>query len=75
MSKLRLMKAGHGDLCLAEWEALQRDTVARAADIFTEHRQQGYLAFRLEGPGQQTAIDRFDVEAAEILLVPPVRGG
>jgi hypothetical protein len=75
MSKLRLMKAGHGDLCLAEWEARERDTVNRAADLFTEHRRQGFLAFRLEGPGQQTAIDAFDAEAAEILLVPPIRGG
>lgn len=75
MSRLRLMKAGHGDQCLAEWEARERETVDRAAEMFLEHRRQGCLAFRLDGPGHQTAIDTFDAEAPEILLVPAVRGG
>lgn len=75
MSKLRLMKAGYGDQCLAEWELRERSEVDRASELFSEHRCAGCLAFRLDGPGQQTPIDTFDAAAPEILLVPPVRGG
>src|SRR5687767_2474021 len=31
MAKLRLLKTGHGDLCLAEWDSKRPETVAEAA--------------------------------------------
>jgi len=75
MSKLRLMKAGHGDLCLAEWETLKNEGIEEARRLFREHRDKGCLAFRLDAPGQQTPIESFDEAAPEILLVPAIRGG
>lgn len=75
MARLRLMKAGHGDLCVAEWDADTREMVDDAEATFRKHREKGCLAFRVDGPGETTAIDTFDETAPEILLVPPVQGG
>ena len=75
MAKLRLLKTGHGDLCLAEWDQKRPETVAEAAAAFTEHFTPGRLAFRLDGPGQTRPIHAFDVTAPEILLVPAIQGG
>ena len=75
MAKLRLLKTGHGDLCLAEWDTTQPATVAQAEAAFAEHFTAGRLAFRLDGPGQTRAIRAFDATAAEILLVPAIQGG
>ena len=68
MGKLRLLKTGHGDLCLAEWDAQRPDTVAHAEAAFAEHFTAGRLAFRLDGPGRTTSIRQFDRTAPEILL-------
>jgi hypothetical protein len=75
MGKLRLLKTGHGDLCLAEWDAKQPETVTQAEAAFAEHFTAGRLAFRLDGPGRTRAIRAFDATAAEILLVPAIQGG
>jgi hypothetical protein len=75
MAKLRLLKTGHGDLCLAEWDKSQPETVARAASAFAEQFTPGRLAFRLDGPGRSVPIKAFDPNAAEILLVPAIQGG
>ena len=75
MAKLRLLKTGHGDLCLAEWDAKRPETVAEAASAFAEHFTAGRLAFRLDGPGQTRPIREFDATAPEILLVPAIQGG
>ncbi len=75
MAKLRLLKTGHGDLCLAEWDAAQPATVDAAAAAFAEHFQPGRLAFRLDGPGRSRPIRAFDATAPEILLVPAIQGG
>lgn len=75
MAKLRLLKTGHGDLCLAEWDAKRPETVDYAREMFTEHFTAGRLAFRLDGPGLTKAIREFDETASEILLVPAIQGG
>ncbi|MEO6807534.1 MAG: hypothetical protein ABI353_00275 [Isosphaeraceae bacterium] len=75
MSKLRLLKTGHGDLCLAEWDPKRAETVSRAALAFTENLTPGRMAFRLDGPGRTTPIRQFDAEAPEIILVPAIQGG
>ena len=75
MSKLRLLKTGHGDLCLAEWDTQRPETIARAASAFAEHFTPGRLAFRLDGPGRTTPLRTFDATAPEILLVPAIQGG
>ena len=75
MAKLRLLKTGHGDLTLAEWDKDLPETVASAHAVFTEHYTTGRLAFRLDGPGQSRAIRQFDATAAEILIVPAIQGG
>jgi hypothetical protein len=75
MAKLRLLKTGHGDLCLAEWDAKRPETIEGAASAFAEHFTAGRLAFRLDGPGQTTPIRAFDPTAAEILIVPAIQGG
>ncbi len=75
MARLRLLKTGHGDLTLAEWEKSRPETVATAEAIFAEHFKPGRLAFRLDGPGQTRAIREFDASAAEILIVPAIQGG
>ena len=55
MAKLRLLKTGHGDLTLAEWDKDRPETVATAETLFSEHFTPGRLAFRLDGPGQTRA--------------------
>jgi len=75
MAKLRLLKTGHGDLCLAEWDAKRPETLAAAETAFLENLTPGRLAFRLDGPGQTRPIREFDATAPEILLVPAIQGG
>ncbi len=75
MAKLRLLKTGHGDLTLAEWDKHSPETVESAAAMFTEHVTPGRMAFRLDGPGQTRLIRQFDATAPEILIVPAVQGG
>lgn len=72
--KLRLMKGGHGDLCLAEWTEDQA-TVDYAREQFRTHVRSGCMAFRMDGPGEQTLVREFDPSAREILIVPAIRGG
>lgn len=75
MAKLRLLKTGHGDLCLAEWDLKQPETIKLAEEAFTEHFTAGRMAFRLDGPGLTRPIRTFDATAPEILLVPAIQGG
>ncbi len=75
MAKLRLLKTGHGDLCLAEWDVLRPETIKDAEAAFTENLTAGRMAFRLDGPGQTKPIKTFDAAAPEILLVPAIQGG
>lgn len=75
MAKLRLLKTGHGDLCLAEWDEKLPATVAEAEAAFAANYTSGRLAFRLDGPGQTRPIRAFDASAPEILLVPAIQGG
>ncbi len=75
MAKLRLLKTGHGDLCLAEWDPASPETVETAEQAFAENFTAGRLAFRLDGPGQTHPIRAFDRTAPEILIVPAIQGG
>ncbi len=75
MAKLRLLKTGHGDLCLAEWDVKRPETITEAETAFQANYTPGRLAFRLDGPGQTRPIKAFDAEAPEILLVPAIQGG
>lgn len=75
MSKLRLLKTGHGDLCLAEWDQQSPETIIHAEAAFAEHFTAGRMAFRLDGPGQTKPIRAFDASAPEILLIPAIQGG
>jgi hypothetical protein len=75
MAKLRLLKTGHGDLCLAEWDPHRPDTVRVAEAAFAENCSPGRMAFRLDGPGRTTPLKTFDATAPEILIVPAIQGG
>lgn len=75
MQKLRILKTGHGDLCLAQWETADTESVATARTLFEENFTSGRLAFRLDGPGRTTMIRSFDETAPEILIVPAIQGG
>jgi hypothetical protein len=75
MAKLRLLKTGHGDLTLAEWDKDRPDSVAVAESAFAEHFTAGRLAFRLDGPGRTKPIREFEKSAPEILIVPAIQGG
>jgi hypothetical protein len=75
MAKLRLLKTGHGDLTLAEWDRTLPDSVVTAQSLFDEHLTPGRMAFRLDGPGQTRPIRAFDATAPEILIVPAIQGG
>src|ERR1700744_1907445 len=74
-AKLHLLRTGHGDLCLAEWDPARPETIDPAASAFAEHFTPGRLAFRLDGPGKSSPIRAFDATAPEILLVPAIQGG
>jgi hypothetical protein len=73
--KLRILKTGHGDLCLAEWELADDVSITHARTLFEENFTSGRLAFRLDGPGRSTMIQTFDASAPEILIVPAIQGG
>jgi hypothetical protein len=75
MAKLRLLKTGHGDLTLAEWDQDRPETIGVAESAFAENFTAGRLAFRLDGPGRTTPIHQFDRTATEILIVPAIQGG
>lgn len=75
MAKLRLLKTGHGDLVLAEWDIHHPETITGAESAFAEHFTAGRLAFRIDGPGRSTPIRRFEKSAPEILIVPAIQGG
>jgi hypothetical protein len=75
MAKLRLLKTGHGDLTLAEWDKDRPETVVAAELAFSEHFTAGRLAFRLDGPGRTSPIRQFEKSATEILIVPAIQGG
>jgi hypothetical protein len=75
MAKLRLLKTGHGDLTLAEWDKDRPETVAVAESAFAEHFTAGRLAFRVDGPGRTKVIREFEKSAPEILIVPAIQGG
>ena len=60
MAKLRLLKTGHGDLTLAEWDKDRPETITAAEAAFDEHFTAGRLAFRLDGPGKSTPIRQFE---------------
>lgn len=77
MSKLRLMKAGHGDLCLAEWDAADTATIDSARIAFSENLTAGRMAFRMDSlrPGYSEPLKEFDPWAEEILIVPAIQGG
>ena len=57
MAKLRLLKTGHGDLTLAEWDKDRPETVTAAETAFAENFTGGRLAFRLDelAPGSLAA--------------------
>lgn len=73
--KLRILKTGHGDLCLAQWEVTDVESVQTARSLFEENFTSGRLAFRMDGPGRTTLIRAFDETAPEILIVPAIQGG
>lgn len=73
--KLRILKSGHGDLCLAEWELTDVPSVSNARTLFQENFTSGRLAFRVDGPGRTSVIREFDETAPEILIVPAIQGG
>lgn len=73
--KLRILKTGHGDLCLAEWELTDVPSVSNARSLFEENFTNGRLAFRVDGPGRTSLIQAFDETAPEILIVPAIQGG
>lgn len=73
--KLRILKSGHGDLCLAEWELTDVPSVSNARTLFQENFTSGRLAFRVDGPGRTSVIQEFDETAPEILIVPAIQGG
>ena len=73
--KLRILKTGHGDLCLAQWELTDVESTSNARTLFEENFTAGRLAFRLDGPGRTTMIRTFDESAPAILIVPTIQGG
>ncbi len=76
MAKLRLLKTGHGDLTLAEWDKDRPETIATAETAFAEHLH-GRAVWRFGSTGRagRPRSAQFDRTAAEILIVPAIQGG
>jgi hypothetical protein len=68
-----------GDVRLT-WEPGNTEDIATARQAFNDLRGKGYLAYKVT-PGrrgqepQREQIRRFDPEAEQIVLTPPLRGG
>ena len=81
MGMLRVISSrGDDRLTWNEKDALSGDAEARTAireaeRIFARERARGATAFRVD-PGQPvTRLEQFDVEAAQIIMIPRVIGG
>ena len=75
MAKLRLLKTGHGDLTLAEWDKDRPETIATAETAFAENFTAGSAGVPAGWTGRTTSIRQFDRTAPEILIVPAIQGG
>jgi hypothetical protein len=47
----------------------------KASQKFTELQNQGYIAYKVNGPTDGEFIDKFDKEAEEIIMSPALMGG
>lgn len=52
-----------------------KDEVKEAKAKFDKAVREGMLGYRIDGPGQGSALDTFDPEAREIIMSPQLRGG
>jgi hypothetical protein len=75
MSRMRLLKTGFGDQCVAEWDVDRPETITPAERAWHENFLPGRMAFRIDGPGQSNRITNFDRLSPEILIVPAIQGG
>lgn len=59
-----------------EWDpAIADDRMRRARLLFEEKLKSGWLAYEADRDGTGTQVRRFDREAEEIVLQPPIAGG
>jgi hypothetical protein len=82
MAKIREMTSKDGDKVLMDYDA---SSIAQAEALFNERvfgsptlpeePRARMLAFVNRGNGDQTPIKRFDPEAEDIVLMPPIVGG
>jgi hypothetical protein len=47
----------------------------RASQKFTELQNQGYIAYKVNGPNDGEFIEKFDKTAEEIVMSPALMGG
>jgi hypothetical protein len=81
MSILRVM-SGRGDTSVS-WDPERvrsgdpeaRAAVAEAERLFAETRARGATAFRVTPGRPAERLDRFDLEAEQIVVVPQMAGG
>jgi hypothetical protein len=77
---LKYMDPAQGDVRLS-WEPGNAEDVATARRTFNDLRDRGYFAYKVTQPGrrggepQREQIRRFDPDAEQIVLTPPLRGG
>lgn len=67
-----LDRTGHSTV---EWSVDDEIETEFAAKKFADLAGHGYLGTKVNGPGEYEAIDKFDKEATEILMMPQFQGG
>jgi hypothetical protein len=72
--ELQIMSSkGHSSI---KWSPNNPAEVEAAEDTFDNYIEKRFSAFRVaKGGGQGERITRFDPDAAEIIMVPPISGG
>ncbi len=65
---------GHTNLV---WDRTKEEEVEGARDMFSAIKNEGYMAYKLEGQDGRKGevISEFDPNAERIVLTPPLQGG
>lgn len=72
--KLHILPAREGDRTV-EWDTEIDATLKQASAEFERMLGVGYMASRVDAPGQAEQIREFDPEAKTIVMTRPLQGG
>lgn len=77
-NQMRYASRGHGDIKVS-WDPKNKEEVKAAKQTFDDLIAKGYRAWRVdlasEKRDESTQLAKFDPEAKDIVVLPPLTGG